>query len=123
MTFLILSVFMLASTEFNQLLKIPALFRHYQEHRSEDKEMCFLKYLYLHYGTDHADNGDADKDAQLPFKSFQHTLQFIAGKVSVADVFHISLDFNSYLDRIFGIYIEVSHPRLSLSVIWQPPQD
>jgi hypothetical protein len=113
---------MLASTEFNQLLKIPALFNHYQEHKSQDAQMCFLKYLYLHYGTDHADNGDADKDARLPFKSFQLTLQLVAGKVSVGDIFQISPDFNICTEQIFGIYVEAFPSRLSLSSIWQPPR-
>jgi hypothetical protein len=113
---------MLASTEFNQLLKIPVLFKHYQEHKAEDEEISFPKYLYLHYGTNHTDNGDAEKDGQLPFKSFQHTLQFFAGKVSVTLIFQIPADFNCSLDQVFGIYVEVTPLNLSLSSIWQPPR-
>lgn len=58
-----------ANTEFAQVYKIPAVFRHYQSHRASDPQLSFLSFLKLHYGRQaNCDASDSKKHGHLPFK-------------------------------------------------------
>lgn len=58
-----------ANTEFAQVYKIPAVFRHYQSHCAETPGLSFLSFLQLHYGKKAiCDQSDSKKHGQLPFK-------------------------------------------------------
>ena len=65
-TSIVVLVFYLASfTEMHQLVRVPILFAHYQEHRSEEGGIGFLDYLSLHY---FADSHQDSRHQDLPFK-------------------------------------------------------
>jgi len=71
-TFL-LTVYLLASTEAGQLLKLPAIYQHFTEHRKAEPATDFFSFLAMHYGNDHAHHGKhPSKHQQLPFKSGRH---------------------------------------------------
>lgn len=67
-TFLLI-VFLLSSTQFNQLLKLPKLVEHYLEHKSENKTLSVWQFLYLHYGQGEVHDKDYEEDMKLPFKT------------------------------------------------------
>lgn len=51
-----------------QLVKLPVLVQHFQEHRERDSRVTLLEFLAMHYwGQDINDDDDA-RDRQLPFK-------------------------------------------------------
>ena len=67
----LLAAYLIGSTEFHQVLRLPLLFRHYTEHRAQVEDMTFWEFLVMHYKTDVAHD---DKDMSLPFKDCHHPL-------------------------------------------------
>lgn len=77
------AIFLFSSTELHQLVKLPGLVHHLQEHRKTDPSMSLLGFLQLHYTADHPmDNDDAD-DNELPFKDL-NTIGHLDSPVAVA---------------------------------------
>ncbi len=62
------SLFLFSSTELHQLVKLPGLIRHLQEHRQTDPSLSVMGFLQLHYTADHPADNDDDDDNELPFK-------------------------------------------------------
>ncbi|MDQ0594959.1 hypothetical protein QFZ37_003328 [Chryseobacterium ginsenosidimutans] len=63
---LLLSLYLVSTTELYQLLKIPDLIEHYCEHKALNPEMSLIAFLKTHY--DHpVKDGDYGKDQSLPF--------------------------------------------------------
>ncbi|MCS3869382.1 hypothetical protein J3D55_002298 [Chryseobacterium ginsenosidimutans] len=63
---LLLSLYLVSTTELYQLLKIPDLIEHYCEHKALNPEMSLTSFLKTHY--DHPlKDGDYGKDQKLPF--------------------------------------------------------
>lgn len=63
---LLLSLYLVSTTEVYQLLKIPALVEHYWEHKKLNPEMSLTAFLRTHYENPVKD-GDYGKDQKLPF--------------------------------------------------------
>lgn len=62
----LLTLFLVSTTELYQLLKIPTLVEHYFEHKALNPEMPLVAFLKTHY--EHpAKDGDYGKDQKLPF--------------------------------------------------------
>jgi hypothetical protein len=61
-------------TPVSELFKLPVLIAHFQEHRSEDQNISFLRFLQLHYFNGSPKDADYDRDMQLPFKNGEYTL-------------------------------------------------
>jgi hypothetical protein len=109
-----------AQTPMQQLLKIPKLYTHYAEHKGNDADMSFSKFLFMHYyGTDKNDK-DADQDAQLPFKS--NDLHFIGSMFTC--IAPVQIELKHHLPEIgnsFAEYtIDICNPLHS--DIFQPPR-
>jgi hypothetical protein len=60
---------LIGSTAFGELLRLPALIQHYQEHRSADWALNLNEFLALHYTPDHAKQPVDPADQELPFHS------------------------------------------------------
>jgi hypothetical protein len=57
-----------------ELLKLPQLWQHYQEHKQLDGELNFYAYLTQHYGEKTPKNqGDSGGHERLPFKKMAQT--------------------------------------------------
>ena len=110
---LLLSLYLIASTEFHQVLSLPLLVEHYVEHHEQVNDMTFWEFLVLHYKTDVPHD---DQDMRLPFKDCHHSLtaQSIAmpvQKISLTQLIPIQGDrplsfdhsqfHSSYLGEIF----------------------
>jgi hypothetical protein len=63
---LLLSLFLVSTTELYQLLKIPDLIEHYFEHKQLNPDMPLIAFLKAHYEHPVKD-GDYGKDQKLPF--------------------------------------------------------
>ena len=46
---LFLSVYLISTTEFGQLLKFPMLVEHYFEHKEKNSQITVIEFLALHY--------------------------------------------------------------------------
>jgi hypothetical protein len=71
-------VYLLATTELHQLLKLPVIFQHYSEHQQEDNNITILKFLALHYLHGSPKDKDYAKDMQLPFKTSDDCISYTA---------------------------------------------
>lgn len=110
---MLLTVYLISSTEFHQILRLPLLMKHYTEHRSQVEDMTFWQFLVMHYETDVPHD---DTDMRLPFKDCHHSVtnpftaipsQNIALNlpiISINEPIHFvtnSSFHSSYLDEIF----------------------
>ncbi|AZB26188.1 hypothetical protein [Chryseobacterium bernardetii] len=118
---LLLSLYLVSTTEVYQLLKIPTLIEHYWEHKKLNPEMSITAFLKTHY--DHpVKDSDYKKDRKLPF--IIHTtplaLLFIIG-----DTFHFELN-SYYLKQIKSGKIPSKDVDFCykgfLRTAWEPPR-
>lgn len=65
----LLAVFTLSSTELQQLMKLPYIFKHYAEHHKVDSALSFIGFLDMHYLHGSPKDKDYDEDMKLPFKT------------------------------------------------------
>lgn len=111
-----LAVYSLSFTEFHQVLKLPLLFRHYQEH-SSSVDMTLVEFLVMHYETDVPHD---DTDMRLPFKTCGHsqvsqTIAIINQKITLKEPIEIPTnDHVMFYQQIF--------PSLLSHDIFQPPR-
>ncbi len=70
--YFLISVFMCANTSIGQLLKVPNLIEHYNEHKNEltSDSISFIDYIVSHYSKN-ADNNHDHED--LPFKTLDNS--------------------------------------------------
>lgn len=108
----ILSLYLIASTEFHQVLRLPLLVQHYVEHREKVSDITFWEFLVMHYKTDVPHD---DQDISLPFKDCHHSLTAqasampapiaLASRAPVstkpASVFNQSQFHSTFLEEIF----------------------
>jgi hypothetical protein len=119
-----LLIYLLSTTEMVELVKLPVLFEHFQEHKKWDNKITFCEFIVAHYAESTRGNPDYDLDKKLPFKS--HTDHAAAPIWIAAEpygqpyVFQASLIF---LIRSLTFDYHDSQPLCSiLKCIWQPPQ-
>ena len=65
----LLAVFMLTATDAYQLLKMPYVFKHFDQHQRGDRNLSVLEFLDMHYLHGTPNDTDYDEDMKLPFKS------------------------------------------------------
>ncbi|AZA77119.1 hypothetical protein EG359_06670 [Chryseobacterium joostei] len=117
---LLLSLYLVSTTELYQLLKMPLLIEHYIQHKNLNPEMSLTAFLKTHY--DHpVKDSDHDQDQRLPF-------------VSHASLLSVVFTINSYLDfysteKVYNarevkkpLYKSVLYNKEILNSIWQPPR-
>lgn len=115
---LLLTILLLNSSEFDQLVKLPALFSHFIEHRQLDNQLSFVSFIKEHYQSN-ADQSDS-KHHDLPFKS--HECQSI-NQILVLDTHHtnVTLVYAQIEDEKFELIPDFYNSERVAS-IWQPPQ-
>lgn len=67
-TYIIISLYLIGSTEAYQLLKIGYLVEHYIEHKNETN-LSLLDFIDVHYVQPTVIDSDYAEDMRLPFKS------------------------------------------------------
>ena len=117
---LLLTVLLLNSSEFDQLVKIPALISHYLEHKETDKDLSFAAFIVLHYQSDYSQDHSDSKHHDLPFKSHEcHSLSTLM-VMDYHPVFNLPLFAqmdNNKVDMVPAFYNSEN-----VASIWQPPQ-
>jgi hypothetical protein len=116
--FSFLSLYLIAFTEFGQILKIGVMIDHYREHKSLNDNTTFLRFLAEHYVYGDGIDSDNDKDEKLPFIS-----------QNAINVSTVILESNSALNLLsISKTIRLTFPKKEsfesayLSSIWQPPR-
>ena len=113
-------VYLFSATELGELLKIPQLFVHYTEHKTQNNKISFFDFLTMHYSNDHGEN-DAD-DMKLPFKSHDNC-SITNNQVFFVHSFPIITikSVESSLEKIKACKEEFLFSSFQ-STIWQPPK-
>ena len=112
---LLVSLYLLGSTEFHQVLKLPLLVRHYEEHRGQ-AEMTFWEFLVMHYETDVPHD---DQDMSLPFKDCHHSQT--AQSMGLPSQ-HITLAVIRVSDEVPPSFYHADLGSTVLEEIFQPPR-
>lgn len=120
---LLLSLYLLGTTQLRELLKFPVLIEHFTEHRVISPNIDFWDFLCLHYSKSSDYDKDLDRDMQLPFKTFSQNYVYDIALLSDDDseVFLISniIPVEKKQSLIYEGFIFTS---TYLSNIWQPPK-
>lgn len=116
-----MGLFTLHTLSFDQLMKLPVLVMHYIEHRAQDGNLSVVEFLSMHYCGKDDNDGDQERDNQLPFK-----------KVSTTTVHQVFIPFakitNLKLQAATNITIKYPEPdddRLpnpATSALFRPPR-
>lgn len=119
-TYLILFCIILSSTEFHEVLRLPLLWEHFTEHKSENDSLSFLTFLEQHYAHSHSSESDDSEDHNLPFKSHDcNTVLKFSNKYK---------DVDPITSPTFGVFhhstpLDLAQlPSGYSGAIWQPPQ-
>jgi hypothetical protein len=118
-----LTIYLFSTTQFCELLKMPILIEHYQEHKQENQALSLLGFLEMHYAHGNPKDADYDKDMKLPFKSCSpssiSTISFFTPfpefKQQTA-LIYCECEQHQFFDYSF------SYSSSFLSTIWQPPR-
>lgn len=120
---LFLSVYLLSTTECSELLKLPVLLTHFEEHRAVNSQLTLVQFLHMHYTGDDQNDADQQRDMQLPFKTHDNCS---AQLIQVCPPLFCSVA----LPRILhaerpqpGFPHDVFVSSAYLSNIWQPPKN
>lgn len=116
--YFLISVFMCANTSIGQLLKVPNLIEHYNEHKNEltTNSISFIDYIISHYSKNAESNHDHE---DLPFKTLDNSssalfafstityqIQVVKPLISIKKKFFYNKSFKSNL----------------IASIWLPPK-
>lgn len=73
--YIFLAIYLIGATELHQLLKMPLLLEHYNEHKLDNGNLSLISFIYQHYLGDDGNANDDQKDQNLPFKSAHFQMQ------------------------------------------------
>jgi hypothetical protein len=118
----LLTVYLLSTTQLIELLKMPVLVEHYLEHKKQNPSITILRFLDLHYMHGCPRDNDYDRDMQLPFKVPTHS-------ALASVVYIVPSSIPVLLERAVFREHAKTFPKGSfiysynyLSLIWQPPK-
>lgn len=63
-----LAVYFLGNTEVGQLVNLPKLITHYQQHHQLNSNVSFVDFVSMHYFGDDGITSDDNQDNELPFR-------------------------------------------------------
>jgi hypothetical protein len=117
-----LSLYLFSTTEFHELLKLPAMVDHFSEHQKEMPSISLWQFLCIHYAHGDVKDHDHAKDMKLPFKTHDNCggANFIS--LIPEHKFNIEKNTSWFVVKNNPNYyseIIVTH---SLNSIWQPPK-
>jgi hypothetical protein len=104
-----------------ELVKLPALFQHYQKHRQLNTELSLLRFWEMHYADKSHHSQDHKEHHKLPFTDHQTPISlasiyfegYRSGHLTV-NLFHIGQANQSIYHSIVEEDITV--------MVWQPPR-
>jgi len=119
--YILLSIFLLHNTTVDQLLKLPTLVIHYQEHHLLNQDLTVADFLCMHYIGDDDKDDDYDRDMQLPYKSVNvQVLQH--AYVPLAKVMAERPQFSSIIAIHYPVLKQFHLPEPALTSLFRPPQ-
>lgn len=118
----LVSAYLISTTELYQVLKLPLLAQHFNEHKSLNTGTTFWDFLVMHYTNNDIKYADHDQDMRLPFKSSEGSVNTISLSFIHYSVFQ-ELNKPIIIDlREYNILENIRFNSTYLSNIWQPPK-
>lgn len=68
---LLLCIYLFGATDAYQLLKLPLLVSHYEQHKYENPRITLIQFFKMHYNGEIKIDSDFQQDMQLPFKTHE----------------------------------------------------
>ncbi|HRO41556.1 MAG TPA: hypothetical protein PL009_01885 [Flavipsychrobacter sp.] len=121
LSILFLSVYLIAATEMQQLLKLPLLIEHYTEHKQQSSHLSLWQFLRMHYANGNEKDADYDKDMKLPFKTHTETVHLLLFLSSVSH-FSVAERIIYAIPQKFVIHADDVVHAAYAAAIWQPPR-
>lgn len=115
-----MALLLLTQTELHQLLKLPILVEHFQEHKALNKDISLLDFLKEHYLGHTVIDNDYQRDMQLPFKTTD-----CVSTVLIALVEPVNFDIlraEVFIEREFNLHKHYIPSQGVLNAIFQPPR-
>lgn len=101
---------------------MPVLLQHFTEHKKENKDLSFIKFLEIHYLHGSPKDEDYDKDLKLPFKTITNTnVTSVSICTPIPNFKQNPLVYFKNNKHQFSNY-SFSYTSTFLSSIWQPPK-
>lgn len=113
----LLALYINSYTELHEAMRLPVLFEHYAEHKTQVSDLSFWEFLVMHYKTDVSHD---DHDGQLPFKVPGHSFVATAVAIPASKITFKETQLQSEVTH-FSFYKEVPHASY-LQKIFQPPR-
>lgn len=96
----------------NQFPRIAMLIVHFMEHQERDNKITLADFLNMHYMGHDANDGDDQKDAQLPFKSLSALSMVQFTYPTPIEITLSNLDFLAEINHSHFWYQDVSDPHI-----------
>ena len=118
---LLVSVYMLSFAELHNLLKIPVLFEHFNEHRQLNPGISFWSFIKLHYLDPVVVDDDYQRDQQLPFRDTDCCVMTLT---SVCECLQIAVEIDKPAEIVkeFHLFNEANKPQFVSFDIFEPPR-
>ena len=107
--------------DLHDLMKLPKLFEHFQQHKTKAADVSFIDFLNLHYGTGAAqhDQEEHEEHQGLPFKTtdctFTHTVTVLPSfKAREIASLESVVTYSNFYHSAFSSEFSQS--------VWQPPR-
>lgn len=117
---LLLTCYLVSTTELYQLLKIPVLIEHFLEHKGDNPETTLSSFFKMHYDNP-AQDEDYQTDQKLPFVTHSSHLVLV---FTVNPDFFIEIKKQILPDHHQKIhsYDDDFYNKDAFNSIWQPPK-
>lgn len=117
---LLLSLYLVSTTELYQFLKMPVLIEHYLEHKGENPKITLVSFIKMHYDNPVKD-ADYKTDQQLPFISHGCHL-IVVFTLASPFTLHFPKNILQVIQSKKSFYKSNFYNLEILNSIWQPPK-
>ena len=117
-----LLLILIANTLFGELLRLPRLIHHYNEHVIWDNNTSFIDFMAVHYAAEinHPDDEHGDHQ-RLPLKAVDYSILQVVTVVPSAN-FSLNRMVVAYIEQQNALQPRQFYSSAYLDSIWQPPR-
>ena len=117
----LLSLFLVSTTELYQLLKMPVLVEHFLEHKVKNRDITFIDFIKMHYN-DPVKDADYTTDQKLPFVAHSLPLTLVF-TINPEFIIEIKKHIPSDTDKKTFSEDHLFYNKDAVNSIWQPPKN
>ena len=118
---LLLSLYLVSTTELYQFLKVPVLIEHYLEDKEQNPKLTIGSFFKIHYDNPVKDS-DYTTDQKLPFVSHAAHLIIVCTPATPFTFQLSDKESNPIIKSKQTFYKSIFYNKDILNSIWQPPK-